>query len=116
MKPKRLCSIVSAFFLGLLMLFSTTAKAAERAAAALFVPANYLLIRGGEFTMGSPVGEAGRAETTAFLQKNGIAYRETQHQVRLSDFYMGKYAVTVGEFRKFVDATGIVNPTLTLIP
>ena len=104
MKPKRLCSIVSALFLAVFLLFSGALPA--KAAAAFYEPANYVLIRGGEFTMGSPVGEAGRAETTAFLQKHGIAYSETQHQVRLSNFSMSRYAVTVAEFRKFVEATG----------
>lgn len=44
--------------------------------------------------MGSPVDEVKR-------QKN-----ETEHQVRLSSFYMRKYAVTVAEFRRFVGASG----------
>jgi len=44
--------------------------------------------------MGSPASETDRQND------------ETQHQVRLSSFYMSKYAVTVAEFRKFVDATG----------
>ena len=104
MKPKRLCSIVSALFLAVFLLFSGALPA--KAAAAFYEPANYVLIRGGEFTMGSPVGEPGRAEITAFLQKNGIAYSETQHQVRLSNFSMSRYAVTVAEFRRFVEATG----------
>ncbi len=104
MKPKRLCSIVSALFLAVFLLFSGALPA--KAAAAFYEPANYVLIRGGEFTMGSPVGEPGRAEITAFLQKHGIAYSETQHQVRLSNFSMSRYAVTVAEFRRFVAATG----------
>ncbi len=54
---------------------------------------NFVLIRGGEFTMGSPEGEFGWEED------------ETQHKVKVSDFYMSKYAVTVAEFRKFVEAT-----------
>ena len=55
--------------------------------------ANFVLIRGGEFTMGSPEGEVGRWSN------------EIQHQVRLSNFSMSRYTVTVAEFRKFVDAT-----------
>ena len=55
---------------------------------------DFVLIHGGEFTlMGSPETEVGRATD------------ETQHQVKVSDFYMGKYEVTVGDFRKFVEAT-----------
>ena len=104
MKPKRPCSIVSALFLAVFLLFSGALPA--KATAAFYEPANYVLIRGGEFTMGSPEGEVGRAAITAFLQKNGIAYSETQHQVRLSNFSMSRYAVTVAEFRRFVEATG----------
>ncbi len=44
--------------------------------------------------MGSPEGEVDRRSN------------ETQHQVRVSDFLMSKYAVTVAEFRKFVKASG----------
>ncbi len=92
MKPKRLCSIVSALFLAVFLLFSGALPA--KAAAAFYEPANYVLISAGEFTMGSPVGEAGRWSN------------ETQHQVRLSSFSIGKYEVTVAEFRRFVEATG----------
>ena len=31
---------------------------------------------------------------------------ETQHKVKVSEFYMSKYAITVAEFRRFVEATG----------
>ena len=54
---------------------------------------DFVLIPGGEFTMGSPETEVGRSTN------------ETQHQVKVTDFYMDKYKVTVGEFRKFVAAT-----------
>ena len=69
-------------------------------------PKNFVLIRGGEFTMGSPEGEVGSAEAKAVVQQLGTIYSETRHQVRLSDFYMNKYSVTVGEFRRFVEASG----------
>ena len=104
MKPKRLCSIVSALFLAVFLHFSGALPA--KAAAAFYEPANYVLIRGGEFTMGSPEGEVGRAEIKAERQKAGIDYSETQHKVRLSNFSMSKYAVSVAEFRRFVEATG----------
>jgi len=55
---------------------------------------NFVLIRGGEFTMGSPVDESAWSDG------------ETLHKVKVSDFSMGRYAVTVSEFRSFVDATG----------
>ena len=90
MKPNRFRELIPALFLAVLMLFG----GAVPAAAALFERANFVLIRGGEFTMGSPEGEAGRQSD------------ETRHQVRVSDFAMSKYAVTVAEFRKFVEASG----------
>ncbi|MEI7748550.1 MAG: SUMF1/EgtB/PvdO family nonheme iron enzyme [Chlorobiaceae bacterium] len=74
-------------------------------AASLAPLSNFVLIRGGEFTMGSPEGEVGRDEARALYKKLGSDYSETQHRVRLRDFYMSKYAVTVAEFRKFVEAT-----------
>ncbi len=57
----------------------------------------YVLIRGGEFTMGSPLGE---------VDRRSWGSDGTQYQVIVSDFYMGKYAVTVAEFKKFVEASG----------
>ena len=93
-------AIVPALFIVCLLFASTSLSAATG------VPVNFVLIRGGEFTMGSPEGEVGRAEAKAVAQQFGIEYSETQHQVRVSDFYMGRYAVTVAEFRQFVAATG----------
>ena len=104
MKPKTLRDLITAILLAVFMLFSGALPA--KAAAALFKPANYVLIRGGEFTMGSPEGEVGRAESKAVYQIFGLEYSETQHQVRVSNFSMSRYAVTVAEFRKFVEATG----------
>jgi formylglycine-generating enzyme required for sulfatase activity len=58
-------------------------------------PSGMVWIAGGTFMMGSPGSEVGRRSD------------ETQHQVTISrGFYMGKYAVTVGDFHQFVDATG----------
>ncbi len=56
------------------------------------VPPNFVRIPEGEFTMGSPEGEAERYDD------------ETQHQVKVSEFYLCKYAVTFAEFKKFIDA------------
>ncbi|MEO1416235.1 MAG: formylglycine-generating enzyme family protein [Bacteroidota bacterium] len=53
-----------------------------------------VLIKGGTFTMGSPEREEGRDSD------------ETQHQVALSDYYIGKYEVTVADFQKFIADTG----------
>lgn len=49
-------------------------------------PENFVLIRGGSFTMGSPANEPWRSED------------ETQHSVQLSDFYMSIYEVTQKEY------------------
>ena len=91
-----------ALFLAVLLIFST----ALHVATVIYEPENFVLIRGDEFIMGSPVSQVGRAEVKAFLQKNGIDYSETQHHVRVSSFYMSRYAVTVAEFRRFVEASG----------
>ncbi len=48
--------------------------------------ADMVRIQGGTFTMGSPASEAGRDSD------------ETQRRVTVSDFYMGKYEVTQGEW------------------
>jgi len=51
-------------------------------------------IPGGCFLMGSPADEKGRKDI------------ERQHRVSVDDFKLGKYEVTVREFRRFVEATG----------
>ena len=66
------------------------------------VVANFVFISGGEFTMGSPVGEVGRD----IYKLSSIESNETQHQVRVSDFYISKYAVTVTEFKRFIEESG----------
>ena len=58
------------------------------------LPAGFVLVPGGSFTMGSPANEAGRDND------------EVQHEVRLSGFAMATTEVTVGQFREFVGATG----------
>ena len=62
----------------------------------------FVLIRGGECSMGSLEAEAGRDDYRLF----GVKANENRHQVIVSDFFMGKYAVTVADFRKFAEATG----------
>ncbi|MCL2179559.1 MAG: SUMF1/EgtB/PvdO family nonheme iron enzyme [Treponema sp.] len=57
------------------------------------VPAGFVRIQGGTFTMGSPANEPGYIST------------ETQRQVTVSSFSMGVNPVTVGEFRRFVNAS-----------
>ena len=54
-----------------------------------------VLIRAGNFRMGSPDSD-----------KDAQAAEKPQHRVRIKNaFYLGKYEVTRGEFRKFVTAT-----------
>ncbi len=60
--------------------------------------ANMVSVRGGCFQMGSPTSEAGRFDN------------ETQHQVCVQDFAMGKYAVTFAEYDRFASATGREKP------
>ncbi len=54
---------------------------------------DFVLIRGGIFPMGSTTGEVDRFDD------------ETQHQVKVSDFYLCRYTVTVAEFREFIEAS-----------
>jgi len=67
------------------------------------VPPNFVRIPDGEFTMGSPEGELGRAETMELYKKYNQDYSETQHQVKVSEFYLSKYAVTLAEFKTFIE-------------
>ncbi len=73
---------------------STSAVSAAVAGVPGMLDGRFVLIRGGEFTMVSPADEANHQSD------------ETQYQVKVSDFYMSKYELTVGEFRKFVEASG----------
>jgi len=57
-------------------------------------PRNFVRIPTGEFAMGSPEGEVDRSSN------------ETQHQVKVSEFYLSKYAVTLAEFKQFIDESG----------
>ena len=49
---------------------------------------NFVLIKGGSFTMGSPESEDWRSND------------ETQHRVTLASFYMAKFEVTQKEWRE----------------
>ena len=54
---------------------------------------NFLLVHGGRFLMGCPETEVERSDD------------ETLHEVEVSDFWICKYALTVGEFRAFIKST-----------
>lgn len=56
-------------------------------------------IRGGTFMMGSPTSETGRDSD------------EKQHSVTVGDFHLGKTEVTVGEFKRFVQANNNYKTT-----
>lgn len=59
----------------------------------------FVKVEGGTFTMGCTGNQC---------------YLNTElpaHQVTVSDFYIGKYEVTVGEFKVFIDSTGYVTET-----
>jgi formylglycine-generating enzyme required for sulfatase activity len=59
-------------------------------------------IEGGEFMMGSSAEEL--AETKKRFDRE--PKDEKEHKVEVSTFYMGKYAVTRGQFRMFVEDEG----------
>ncbi len=52
-----------------------------------------VFVKGGTFTMGSPDGE-------------GNSDEHPQHQVTVSDFYIGKYEVTNAQYAEFLNAKG----------
>jgi formylglycine-generating enzyme required for sulfatase activity len=59
---------------------------------AMLAEAGFVRIPGGTFTMGSPVGEANRAD------------EEVEHQVTVSPFYMGKHEVTQYEYQIIMES------------
>jgi len=56
----------------------------------LHTPEDFVFIKGGSYLMGSPENEAGRNDN------------EIQHPVKVGDFYMAKYPVTVAQFEAFI--------------
>ena len=61
----------------------------------------FALVPPGSFLMGSPEDEPGH---------NSGGYDESQHRVTLTrPFYLSRYETTVGQFRRFVEATGYVT-------
>lgn len=74
---------------------STDTSSTNSRSAAIEVPENFALVKGGTFQMGSPDTEAWRSDD------------EIQHTVTVSDFYMSIYELTQKEYR---DITG-ENPS-----
>jgi formylglycine-generating enzyme required for sulfatase activity len=60
-------------------------------------PAQMVLVPAGEFTMGSAVG---------------AAHEQPEHKVFLDAYYMDMYEVTVGQYAKFLKATGMNPPPM----
>ncbi|MBV5289011.1 MAG: formylglycine-generating enzyme family protein [Pelodictyon phaeoclathratiforme] len=93
-KRRRLLAASLFCFTGICFGGLTVFSAAFPGLSSMQSPANFVLIRGSEFTMGSPETEVGHESD------------ETQHQVKVNDFYMSKYEVTVAEFRRFIAESG----------
>jgi formylglycine-generating enzyme required for sulfatase activity len=73
--------------LGLPVEFSDELESGDQGPMMMVIPA-------GRFLMGSPKGELERRDD------------ECQHEVQVAFFAIGKYAVTVGQFKRFVEAKG----------
>jgi formylglycine-generating enzyme required for sulfatase activity len=71
-----------------LMIFSAAAQTNN-----IKIP-DMVQVQGGTFMMGS---------------NKGVKDEAPEHKVTLADYYIGKYEVTFGEFKKFVDATGYLT-------
>ncbi|NJO91597.1 MAG: formylglycine-generating enzyme family protein [Chloroflexia bacterium] len=65
----------------------------------LFAQSDMILVEGGSFMMGRDEGKD-KVEGVEF--KNELP----RHQVKVSSFYIGKYEVTVKEYKEFIQATG----------
>ena len=59
--------------------------------------AEFLFIKGGVFLMGSPGEEDGRKED------------ETQHQVKVGDFFLAKHTVTLAQFESFISESSYIT-------
>jgi len=70
-----------------------------------------VLIPAGSFTMGTGQAEIDRLTgefelARTWAEKGRFAREQPQHVVRLPAYWIGRYAVTVGQFRGFVEAGG----------
>lgn len=70
-----------------------------------------VLIRGGTFIMGSPQAEAGQNWYQVWDQSlAGFNIERPQHQVTLSDFWLGQYPVTQAQWRAVAQLPQIDKP------
>lgn len=56
---------------------------------------DFVHIKGGQFMMGAPESDRDAANS-----------EKPQHEVQLSDFYLGKFTTTLAQFAEFIDVTG----------
>lgn len=82
-------STITLFFAVMFSLFLPTQTA----------PSGMVLVKGGVFMMGNIFDDA-----------QGDEDEKPVHAVKLSDFYMDKYPVTVAQYRKFIEATNQKMP------
>ncbi len=68
------------------------------------------LIQPGSFLMGSSLAEIRRLENTWIAERELFDGERPAHSVRITKpFFLGKYEVTSGQFRRFVEETGYVT-------
>lgn len=64
---------------------------------------NIVYVEGGKFMMGIPGSKRGGISV---IQDMHLTAAKPSHEVKLKDFYISKFEVTVSDFAKFVNATG----------
>lgn len=75
------------------------------------VDLDMVLICGGAFTMGSPETEAGRTWYQVWDESlEGFNIEGPQHEVNVSDFWMGKYPITQAQWRAVAALPSIDQP------
>ncbi len=82
------------FVLAILILFKVATYSQNYTESSSCLNIDMVFIKGGTFNMGSPSNEVNRGDD------------EFRNSVTLSDFYIGKYEVTVSQFKMFIDETG----------
>lgn len=88
--------LVNALKVGSATITATAGEKSATCAVTVVYPVETVLIKAGEFVMGSPESEPNRRSN------------ESQHKVTLTkDFYMGKYEVTNAQFAAFLNDVGV---------
>ncbi len=64
---------------------------------------DYMLVPAGKFLMGDNYSDG-------FRNSKGTSQEQPVHPVNLDAYYIGKYVVTNGEYKKFMDDGGYTNP------